>query len=184
MTCDRTINRRRLLAGTAALGITGIAGCFEGDEQNEAPADPVSLDDGQACLACGMIIEDHYGPSGQLFYTGGQPEANDGVAWFDSVTELVTYHREQTDRGWELRDGFVTDYSAVDYELVERDGTTYITSHVDASVFADLTDLRYAVGSTVEGAMGEDFHPFSDQEDAAAFVDEHGGAVRSWSELL
>ncbi|EMA41873.1 nitrous oxide reductase accessory protein NosL [Halobiforma nitratireducens] len=182
---DDVLPRRRVLASVAVVAgaSVGLAGCLEDDETADVPADPVALTDGQACDVCGMVIDDHYGPAGQLFYADGEPEERDGPAWFDSVTELVTYHEERLERGWELREAFVTDYSAVDYDLVERDGTTYISSHVAAGTFVDATAVEYVVDSAVEGAMGEDFVPFSDEDDAAAFVDEHGGDVRSWDEL-
>ncbi|SDQ20848.1 nitrous oxide reductase accessory protein NosL [Natronobacterium texcoconense] len=178
------LSRRRVLSGAIAVAGTGLAGCLEDDAADEPPAEPVALTDGQSCDVCGMVIEDHYGPAGQLFYADGNPDERDGPAWFDSVAELVVYHEERVGLGWELREGFVTDYSSVDYDLEERDGTTYISSHVAADDFADATELHYVVDSDVEGAMGEDLLPFSTADDAAAFADEHGGTVREWTALL
>jgi len=177
--------RRRVLASVAAVAGTGVglAGCLEDDGVEDVPADPVALDDGVSCDVCGMVIEDHHGPAGQLFYTDGEPEDRDGPARFDSVTELVVYHEERRERGWELREAFVTDYSAVDYDLEERNDTTYITSHVAAETFVDATTVSYVVGSAVEGAMGRDYFPFSDDGDAAAFADDHGGELLAWEEL-
>jgi copper chaperone NosL len=177
-------SRRRVLAATGAVAAAGFAGCFEGDDTASGePAEPISLDEGATCDACGMVIEDHHGPAGQLFYADGNPDDRDGPARFDSLAELVAYHEERTARGWELREALVTDYSRVEYRLEERAGTHYISSHVEADAFADATELSYAVGSDVEGAMGEEHIPFSDRDDATAFVDDHGGETLAWDDL-
>ncbi|NGM68373.1 nitrous oxide reductase accessory protein NosL [Natronolimnobius sp. AArcel1] len=181
--CSHTHSRRRVLVGLGGVAAVSLAGCLEDETAEEHPADPLSLDDGQSCDVCGMVIEEHYGPAGQLFYADGEPEDRDGPAWFDSLAELLVYHDERVQRGWELRDAFVTDYSSVEYDLLEREGTTYVSSHVEAAAFADATTLTYVVDSDIEGAMGEDLLPFADEDDAAALVDEYGGEVRSWDEL-
>ncbi|APW96754.1 nitrous oxide reductase accessory protein NosL [Halobiforma lacisalsi AJ5] len=182
--------RRRFLAGGALAA--AFAGCLGDDgDDAEPPAEPIDLTEGQACDVCGMTIVDHYGPAGQLFYADGKPDDRDGPAWFDSVTELVAYHEGRRERGWELREGFVTDYSTVDYDLLERDdggdsegeSETYISSHASREAFAEVTAVEYVVGSDVFGAMGEDHLPFSDSDEAAAFAEEHGGDVMSWEEL-
>ncbi|AGB39869.1 nitrous oxide reductase accessory protein NosL [Natronococcus occultus] len=179
MTCPR----RRVLvgAGTLATAATiGLSGCL-GDDGTavDESVEPITLDDGATCDACGMVIADHHGPAGQLFYAS----EDDGPAKFDSLRELVAVHEERRARGDELRAAFATDYSSVDYRLEEREGTRYISTHAEASAFADATELSYVVDSGVEGAMGEEFLPFSDREEASAFADEHDGEVRPWSEL-
>ena len=188
--CERTsadtreISRRRVLAGAAAVAGTTLAGCLEDDEVADEPVEPIALDDGQVCDVCGMVIEEHHGPAGQLFYADGGPDGRDGPARFDSVTELVVYHDEQAARDRELRAAFLTDYSSVDYDLVERDGTLYISSHVAADRFADATTLSFVVDSAVQGAMGPDYIPFSDAAEADSFADEHGGTVSEWDDLM
>lgn len=129
-----------------------------------------------------MTIADHYGPAGQLFYAD-YPEDRDGPAWFDSVRELVTARADHDRRGRDLRAAFVTDYSRVDYDLDEREGATYISSHVGAEDFTDATAASFVVDSGIEGAMGEDIVPFSNADDAEAFADEHGGTVDTWEAL-
>ncbi|RQG91817.1 nitrous oxide reductase accessory protein NosL [Natrarchaeobius chitinivorans] len=177
-------SRRSVLVGVGALAVGGLAGCL-GDEgpAETAPAEPIALTDGETCDVCGMVIEDHHGPAGQLFFEDGEPEDRDGPARFDSLVELRNYLEERTQRGWELREAFVTDYSSVQYDLVERNGTTYVSSHVDAAAFADATTLSYVVDSAVEGAMGPDYVPFSEAADAEEFVDENGGEIRQWDDL-
>ncbi|GAB3667786.1 nitrous oxide reductase accessory protein NosL [Halopiger thermotolerans] len=178
-------SRRRVLGAAGLTAVGGFAGCLGSGSEETAtePAEPIALNDGQACDACGMTIGDHYGPAGQLFYAD-YPEDRDGPAWFDSVRELVAAHAGHVQRGRELRAAFVTDYSSVDYGLIERDGTTYISSHVRTEDFTDATAASFVADSGIEGAMGEDIVPFSSADDAAAFADEHGGTVVSWDDLL
>ena len=179
---DGLRSRRHVLVGLGSASIA-LAGCLGDDESTDAPAEPISLDDGQTCDVCGMRIDDHHGPAGQVFYADGKPAERDGPAWFDSIRELTVYHEERRDRGWDLRDVFVTDYAAVEYAIVERDETLYISSHVEADTFVDATTVDYVVDSTVEGAMGPEFLPFSDSEAAVSFTEEYNGALRSWEEL-
>ncbi|MXV63203.1 nitrous oxide reductase accessory protein NosL [Natronorubrum sp. JWXQ-INN-674] len=181
MTCR--CSRRRLLAGTASLAAAGLAGCLGDEGTDDSPAEPISLADGQSCDACGMVIADHFGPAGQLFYADGRPEERDGPLRYDSLSELVVARDEHEAQGGELRGAFVTDYSSVDYDLAEHDGTPHISTHAEEAAFADATELYYVVESDVHGAMGPDLLPFSDRGDAERVADDHGGDVREWDEL-
>ncbi|PCR91736.1 nitrous oxide reductase accessory protein NosL [Natrinema ejinorense] len=174
--------RRRVLASAGALASAGLAGCL-GSGVDAEPAEPIALIDGQTCDVCGMTIADHFGPAGQIFYADDKPDGRDGPAWFDSVVELLSYAARRDARGWTTRGTFVTDYSSVDYDLVDRSRTTYISTHVAAAAFADATDCFYVVDSDVRGAMGEDYFPFSEYEEATTFADEHAGTVRQWEHL-
>ena len=172
-------SRRGLLIGGASLAAAALAGCL-GDDDGSAdePVEPVDLTGGVECAVCGMVIEEHHGPAGQLFYGDEDPVP------FDSVGEMIVYHEDRRARGDDLRAAFVTDYSRVDYRLDERDGEFYISSHAEREVFADVADVSFVVDSPVQGAMGDDHFPFSDAEEASAFADEHGGEVRSWDDLV
>ncbi|MCU4973623.1 nitrous oxide reductase accessory protein NosL [Halobacteria archaeon AArc-m2/3/4] len=183
--CVDSRSRRRFLFGVAVASTAGLAGCV-GDESDDAttiPTDPVALTGGLDCDACGMVIEEHYGPAGQAIYADGEPTDREGPARFDSVTELLVSLEDADARGWELRAVFVTDYSRVDYELETRDGTTYVSTHAEADAFADVAAVRFVADSDVHGSMGPDHVPFSESEDAEAFADEHGGSVLEWGDL-
>lgn len=174
----RTIGRRRLLVAAAGFACAGTAGCLgdDGDEPLEV-TDPVGLG-GATCDSCGMMIDEHHGPAGQAFYA----DADDAPATFDSIDCLRSYHERASAEGRERRDTYVTDYSSVQFELLERDGQTYVSTHVDAAAFADATELQYVVGA-VHGAMGEAAVPFSDQGEAESFAEDHDGEIRSWDGL-
>lgn len=178
---DARPSRRSVLKGVgtaATIGIGGIAGCL-GDEASaptEPPA-PVALDEGKACDACGMIIADHGGPNGQVFYAGDNPPGRDGPAWYDSLSELVTDRAAAVDRGHEPVATYVTDYAAVEYEITEAGDDRVISSHVAAESFVDWDDAVYAVETGVIGAMGPDLIPFADRAAAESFVETEGGRV-------
>lgn len=178
---DERPSRRSVLRGAATaatVGIGAIAGCL-GDEKSEPtePPEPIALADGKACDACGMVIEGHGGPNGQVFYAGDHPTDRDGPAWYDSLAELVTDRASAVDRGREPVATYVTDYAAVEYEITEAGDDRIISSHVAAESFVDWNDAVYAIETGVVGAMGPDVIPFTDSEAAESFVETEGGRV-------
>ena len=174
------ISRRLLLrAGGGGLAI-GLAGCLGGPSK---PA-PVALTGGVACDVCGMIIEKHPGPDGQIFYRNQSPEGHDNPARFDALKQcFFPYLLEHQQRGWTATALYVTDYSSVDYTLQTEAGETYISSHPEVEAFAPAKELSYVVGSDILGAMGPDFIPFSERADADEFATEHGGSVLAFADL-
>lgn len=170
---------RRAFMSTVAGGVAVFAGCL-GDDDIET--DPIDLDSGQTCEICGMEIAAHYGPAVQAFYDEGPSDGKEPVP-FDSVFEFVNYDNDQRARGWERLAAFSTDYSAVDYSLDDRSDGHYISTHATADAMAPVSDLTFVVESEVKGAMGPEAIPFSEEPDAIAFIDEHGGESASLEEL-
>lgn len=166
--------RRTFMLGLGS-GVALVAGCVGDDEENE----PIDLGDGLTCDGCGMVIEEHFGPAIQAYYEGGFDD-RDGPARFDSVVEFLTF---DADVSWRRNETFATDYSAVDVELEEQSGTTYIPSVVGADTFAPVDELVYLVDSEVEGAMGPDALPHSEPDDAEALRATFGGEIVEWDEL-
>ena len=171
--------RRALLVALSAGSVGALAGCL-GDE--ESP-DPIALDGSdQLCDNCNMVVGNHRGPKGQAFYLDDAPtdaiaDREDGVAWFCSTWCTYSFVFEYENRGHDPVGLYGTDYSTVEYQFVDSSGVTFITEHVEAEAFADLTDLTLVVDSDVQGAMGSSLVGFSDADDADAFADEHGGDI-------
>lgn len=176
--CHGGVRRRAVLAGVATVTAGGLAGCLGEDDAEPTVPDPVDLDGGRTCDVCGMVIADHYGPNAQAFYEG-YPADRDGPAWYDSVTEMLSDRDAVASRVGDPIAAYVTDYSAVAYDVVSRDEDRYLSSHVAADAFVDVTEASFVIDSGVLGAMGADLIPFSDGDDAAAFVETHGGEVVS-----
>ncbi len=170
---SRTDRRTVLTAVGGGLAV-GLAGCL-GDD-SEAPA-AVSLDDGQGCDQCGMVIDQHPGPTGQVFFDDHPPD-REGPAWFCSGTCSYSYRFDREDDGLDPVVTYLTDYSRVDYSVDDGDEPS-ISAHLAADNHREEADLSVVVGSDVIGAMGPDLIPFSDSADAEAFADEYGGTVQS-----
>ncbi len=181
--------RRRLLTATGTAATVFAAGCVSDGSEPEAdtdgpPPEPIDLGGGKTDDLGGMIIGEHGGPNGQIFYENESPDGRENPAWFHSLlATLFPYHFEREDRGWKPRILYVTDYSAVDYELTNHGGNVVISSHTDPETFADARELRYVAGSDVLGGMGPDLIPFSENADLEAFRGDHGGEVLEFDEI-
>jgi nitrous oxide reductase accessory protein NosL len=131
-----------------------------------------------------MIIGEHYGPNGQIFFAEESPEGHENPAWFHTLAAtLFPYHFERERRGWNAVVIYVTDYSLVEYDLEQHNDETFISTHTAAETFTRARDVRYVAGSDVLGGMGPDLIPFSDDDDIETFREEHGGDVVEYSDI-
>jgi len=171
--------RRRTVLTALGSGLAvGLAGCLgDGDDLPE----PVSLDDGQACDQCGMVNDQHPGPTGQVFFEDHPPD-EERPAWFCSVICAYTYRFDRENEGEEPIVTYLTDYSDVGYS-VDNGDEPMISAHLSADGYREESELSVVVGSDVYGAMGPELIPFGDPADAEAFADEYGGEVRSASDV-
>jgi len=169
------LSRRTLLTGAATLVVGATAGCLGGGDGGETPA-AVTLTDDDTCDVCGMVIPQHPGPTAEIFYDR-DPSGHPNPARFDSTWEAFQYDFERRDRGWTRRAFYVTDYSAVDYELFSEGGDTFVSTHTEAEAFAAAESVTFVVDSEVIGAMGRDLIGFGDRADAESFRAEHGGSL-------
>ncbi|MGQ4557012.1 nitrous oxide reductase accessory protein NosL [Halobellus sp. GM3] len=173
-----SMRRRRFLLAGAGTAAASVAGCLggSGGGDGDAPA-AVTVPEDATCDVCGMVIRQHPGPTAEIFYADREPEDHENPARFDSTWEAYQYEFERDDEGWEDVAFYVTDYSAVEYEVFEDGGDTLITRHYEASMFAPAADVTYVVDSEVKGTMGRDLIGFSDRADAESFQSSHGGSL-------
>lgn len=164
--------RRRLLAGTATL--LALAGCQSATDAPEA----VTIADSDNCDQCGMVISEHPGSVGQTYYQRNTPTGHEEPARFCSTTCTYRHRFGKEQADWTPASTFLTDYSSVDYEVRTDGGATVMTRHLDASAFAETSDLTVVTNSDVQGAMGTAIVPFSDSGDAEAFAKEYGGQTQ------
>lgn len=175
--------RRVFLVGTGTAGLAALAGCL-GEE--EVP-DPITLSE-QSCEMCNMVINQYNGPVGQAFYDDiheviDDDRDEDDPAWFCSSTCTYEFVFSQEDDGHDPQVIYLTDYSDVDWEVVEEERQagdetivdTYISAHLEAEDFAEAPDLTLVADSDLEGAMGTSIIGFSDPDDAQSFIEEYGG---------
>jgi len=154
-----SLSRRSMVAAGGGLAATVVAGCLGGSSAGgEVPA-PVSLDAGQACDECGMIIQDYPGPTGQIYFES-LPDDRDGPAWFCSGICAYSYRFDRVEAGATPIGTYLTDYSQVEYDLSD-DSEPFISAALDADSFAPEDELLIVAGSEVRGAMGSDVVAFS-----------------------
>jgi copper chaperone NosL len=175
----RSVSRRTVLSATA-VGVSALAGC-SGFRTGGGQPEAVTLTEEDSCDVCGMVIPNHPGPSSEIFYADNEPNDHANPARFDSTWEAFKFDFARED--W-TRDAFyVTDYSAVDYEIKTDDDQKLISRHVGEETFADAQSVTFVVGSEVVGTMGEDLIAFSDEGDAESFNDEHGGDLVTFDDV-
>ncbi|MEF8813658.1 MAG: nitrous oxide reductase accessory protein NosL [Halovenus sp.] len=179
------MNRRSFLrTSVAAASVGSLAGCLGGDSEESGP-EPVDLSGGKFDDDHGMEIGPHGGANGQIFYEEQTPpDREGGPFWFHTlVFSLFPFHFDRRDRGWEADVIYVTDFSAIDWTVQERDRGPTMPSPTAPETFAAATDLTYVAESSVMGGMGPGLHPFSDGDEAASFVDDHGGETLAFGTI-
>jgi copper chaperone NosL len=180
----RQIGRREFVLTGSTIGTALLSGCLGNQSTKVEPPDPASLSGGKECDVCGMVISEHPGPNGQVFYHENSPETHDNPARFDSLKAcLFPYYFEHEQLDWTARAVYATDYSEVDYEISTVEGRKYIQTATGSDTFANADDLVFVVGSEVHGAMGPDFVPFSDESDGTAFADRFGGRTVTMADI-
>ncbi len=137
------------------LGICLIAAtAFSG------PADPV--DPQEKCPVCGMFVAKYEQWLSQIVPVGGKPLV------FDGVKDMMAYYFNPSEYGGEKdlasAEIWVRNYYTLDY--------------------IDGRKAFYVVGSDVLGPMGEEFVPFSSEQEAENFKnDHHGSAILRFTEI-
>ncbi|AZH25655.1 nitrous oxide reductase accessory protein NosL [Haloplanus aerogenes] len=167
------LSRRRFVLGAASAAAIGLAGCTGSTDRPE----PIALTGDKSCDQCGMIIDQHPGPSGQTYYRDNSPEDHDPPAWFCSTVCTYRHRFETSNRGWQPQVTYLTDYAIVDYSVDREGGTQVLSAHLAAENFAATDGLEVVIGSEVEGAMGPAIVPFSDTDAAEEFASTYGGEI-------
>nr|WP_195156599.1 nitrous oxide reductase accessory protein NosL [Haloarcula sp. CBA1127] len=171
------------------MGLTGCLG-----SSTEAAPKPIALSGQKPDYYGGMVIGDHGGPNGQVFYADAQPEPRQGpgedteetahLAWFHTLAHgLFPYHFDMVDDGAEATAVYVTDYSRIDWEIPENTERKKMPAPTAPDTFADATDLTYAVETDVMGGMGPDLIPFSETDEAVRFTETHGGQTIEYDDI-
>jgi copper chaperone NosL len=180
----RRLRRREFLIAGSVVGAGLLAGCSSQQSSDGDPPDPVSLAGNVECDVCGMVISEHPGPNGQIFYRENSPETHDSPAQFDSLKAcLFPYYFEHEQLDWTAEVIYVTDYSEVDYETSTVEGQKYIQTATGPDTFANADEVVFVVESEVHGAMGPDFVPFSEEDDGASFANEFSGRVVTMDDI-
>lgn len=173
------MDRRTVVGSVAALICTsGLSGCSrltDSRSDRQTPT-PVDLSENKLDDRGGMVIGNHGGPNGQIFYEDNSPAGHDNPAWFHTLTfGLFPYYFEHREEGWTATAIYVTDYSTVEYSVRSGRNQTSISAPTAPETFGDARAMTYVADSGVSGGMGPALLPFSVSADAQAFADEHDG---------
>jgi len=185
-------SRRHAIHAIGAGIAMGLTGCLGGS--GESVPDPVDMSGQKTDYQGGMVIGDHGGPNGQIFYADAHPEPKQGpaeesedtahLAWFHTLAHgLFPYHFYMRDEGAEATVIYVTDYSRVDWEIPEETERKKMPAPTAPDTFADATGLTYVIESDVMGGMGPDLIPFSETSEAESFADNYGGRTNGYDDI-
>lgn len=158
---------RALLPIFAAMAMSlSLAACEDesGAARAVAPQEPGPEDVGHYC---GMIVENHTGPKGQIFLADrAEP------LWFSSVRDTLAFTMlpEEPDN---IAAIFVNDMGeATNWDNPEPG--TWVAAH----------EAHYVVGSDARGGMGAPaIVPFGDRSAAEAFVERRGGRLLAFDAI-
>lgn len=187
-----SVSRRRAVHAVGTGITVGMAGCLGGSV--ESPPEPVGLSGQKTDYQGGMVIGDHGGPNGQVFYAEAEPvprqgpvqgpDGTENLAWFHTLAHgLFPYHFDAVNDGAEATIIYVTDYSRVDWELPVNTERKTMPAPTAPETFADATGLTYVVESAVMGGMGPDLVPFSEPDAAERFAETHGGRTIAYDDI-
>ncbi len=138
-----------------------LLGCDSATEDDTSPA-PRTVTRDAVGHYCGMIVEDHEGPKGQLTLEGTEE-----ALWFTSARDTLAFLL-LPDEPKNVAAVYVTDMGDVAWEHPETSEGTWI----------DARTAWYVIGSRKLGGMGQpEAVPFSSREAAESFAAENGGEV-------
>ncbi|SEK04470.1 nitrous oxide reductase accessory protein NosL [Achromobacter sp. NFACC18-2] len=153
------------LAGLLVLALA-LSACG-GQDTAAPPPPPQAVSADTVGHYCGMTLQDHAGPKGQIFVKGRA-----APVWFSSIKQVFAYTLlPEEPKG--LAAIYVNDMAAAG-----PDGAA------DLRVWVDARQAFYVIGSSFLGGMGaEDAMPFSDPARAQAFAQAHGGRVVRFADV-
>lgn len=136
-----------------------LSGCFEqAKKEMPTPQEFTSEDAGQIC---GMLLSDHAGPKGQIHLRVQQQPM-----WFTTVRDTISYLR-MPDSASQIAVTYVSDMGKAQSWAVPGPDT-----------WVKVEDAFFVINSERQGGMGApEAIPFSQREDAEAFLQKHGGAI-------
>lgn len=154
------------LNGARALSIAvlslGLIAC--GGEQEVAKTfDPVAFHSDDECHVCGMILEEHAGPKGQVV---GERE----VRKFCSVAEMFGWYLQPENQHRNL--------SLYVHDMRHGSWDTPSDEHL-----IDAREAFYVRAASFKGAMGLPLATFADLHTAEQFATEQGGQVLRFAEI-
>jgi copper chaperone NosL len=155
----------RMLAKYGAIALLLLTAACSDEGKTTAPP-PQAITSDSVGYYCGMLLEEHGGPKGQILLQSGN-----SPVWFSSVRDTFTFLR-LPEEPKDIAAIYVSDMAkAPDWE---KPG---------AENWIAAADAVFVVGSDRQGGMGgAEAVPFGAKDAATAFVAEHGGKIVGFEE--
>lgn len=143
-----------------------LGGCNKPPEEAPPPPAPLTRDD--TGYFCGMIVEDHAGPKSQVFLEG-----QSRPLWFTTARDGIAFTRLPE----ETRPVSILYVSAVDLGGWDN-------PEADPANMIEASAAWFVISSGQRGSMGApEAIPFSSEQAARTFADEHGGTVVKFADI-
>ncbi|HEX6959406.1 MAG TPA: nitrous oxide reductase accessory protein NosL [Ferrovibrio sp.] len=154
----------RILLLLAVL-VLPLTAC-DNDRQAVMPQ-PEEIAEDTAGFYCGMLLNDHPGPKGQIHLSDRQ-----APLWFSAVRDAIAFTR-MPGEARNIRAIYVNDMAKVKN-----------WSHPEPGTWIDAKKAVFVIGSKNRGGMGaQEAIPFGDAAAAQHFVDSYGGRIVRLAEI-
>lgn len=144
--------------------LTALLGCQQ-TQPAAAAQRAATIEQGDECHLCGMIIAQLPGPKAQL-YEQGSPRAHK----FCSIRDLLAYALDP-EHQHRIQSVFVHDMAITPWD------------HPDDQTYIDARQAWYVIGSNKRGAMGPGLASFGDEAHARAFMASQGGRLYRYAQI-
>jgi copper chaperone NosL len=150
----------------ALLAVTAVSGCGERPSSADAPP-PREVTDASIGRYCGMALNEHPGPKGQVYVRGMSDPF-----WFSSVHDAVAFTM-LPEEPKDIAAIYVNDMARAKNWDQPEPGT-----------WIDAKKALFVIGSNLKGGMGSDEAiPFSDRSAADEFAARNGGRVVAFGDI-
>lgn len=156
---------RSLPLAIALLVTLSLAACRSDDDT--APPPPFSLTREATGHYCGMNVEEHTGPKGQIILASQDPPV-----WFSSARDALAFTM-LAEEPKDVRAIYVSDMAkAPSWEEPGADN------------WVEARRALFVIGSRRTGGMGTpEAVPFSNRDAALRFAEQHGGSVVGFEQI-
>ena len=147
------------------IALLMLSSCGKTPSDLKLAQQAMTIERGDECHLCGMIITGFSGPKGQLYKRGSEQNLK-----FCSTRDMFAYlldpeHKHAIQTIY-VHDMAVTPWNTPDDEF-----------------YIDARTALYVVGHRKKGAMGPTLASFSDQNIAKTFAEEFGGQVYQFEDI-
>jgi len=147
----------------SGVSLVSLVGCQDESDSSALVRQIVSIESGDECHLCGMLIMKFPGPKGELYI-----KRDPLVKKFCSTRDLLSFYL-QPENKTQIDKIYVHDMAVTPWD------------HPVDEAFVDARDAWYVIGGHKKGAMGPTLASFKLKQQAERYADDGGGAVIPFS---